>query len=280
MTLPATAPVLKLPSAWSRLEFISDIHLHEEDEAIFQAWRCYLLQSTASAIFILGDFFEVWVGDDTLTHAPTGFEARCVEVLAQAAQRKPDRPIYLMHGNRDFLMGSELARAAHVQLLDDPSVLVWGAQRLLVTHGDALCTDDAPYQAFRQMVRSPQWQQDFLQRPYAERVAIARSLRQQSEASKREHAVYSEIDQSLATQWLLHNECHTLIHGHTHKPGSSRLATAPDRGLQCHVLSDWVCHDNAVLKGDILSLTSTPYSAEPQVQRIPLASLWPTSSCC
>ncbi|MBT0571097.1 UDP-2,3-diacylglucosamine diphosphatase [Curvibacter sp. CHRR-16] len=271
--MPPTTPVLNVPSAWSRLEFISDIHLHEEDEATFQAWRSYMLTSTANAIFILGDFFEVWVGDDTLTHAPTGFEARCVDVLTQAAQRLPERPIYLMHGNRDFLMGDDLARAAHVQLVADPTVVQWNDERLLLTHGDALCTDDVPYQAFRSMVRSPAWQHDFLQRPYAERVDIAKSLRQQSQANKQAHAVYSEIDLPLAAQWLQTHACHTLIHGHTHNPSSTALG----QGRLRHVLSDWVCQGHTVIKGDVLCVMQT----EPvglQVQRIALASLWPCAT--
>lgn len=260
------APVLKVPSNWSYLEFISDIHLHAHEDATFQAWRSYMLTSQASAIFILGDFFEVWVGDDTLTHAPQGFEAQCVQVLADAATQRPERPIYLMHGNRDFLMGTDLAHAAHVQLIADPTVLDWAGQRVLLTHGDALCTDDVPYQAFRSMVRSAQWQREFLQRPYAERVQIAQGLRQQSEAQKQQHPVYSDVDLPLAQQWLQDHGCQTLVHGHTHNPSSSHLAN----GTQRHVLSDWVCQPHQVIKGDVLRL-SQGLQTGLQVQRTALA---------
>ena len=149
-----------------------------------QAWEHYLAHTRADAVFILGDLFEVWVGDDGLQGQDDDarFEQRCVEILRAAAAR---RAVHFMHGNRDFLFGQAAAAgAAGLTLLDDPTVLTFGGQRWLLTHGDALCLDDRDYLQFRAQVRTTAWQQNFLAQPLAERRAFARGLRQQSERRK------------------------------------------------------------------------------------------------
>ena len=225
---------LHAPAHWQVVDFISDLHLQASEPQTVQAWERYLASTRADAVFILGDLFEVWVGDDGLAadDEDARFERHCVEVLRAAAAR---RPLHFMHGNRDFLFGPAGARAAGLTLLDDPTVLVFRAQRWLLTHGDALCLGDRDYLQFRAQVRTSAWQQAFLAKPLAERRAIARGLRQESEQRKRSGVAYADVDAPLAREWLHNATASTLIHGHTHKPADHPLGTS----LQRHVLSDW-----------------------------------------
>ena len=222
---------LTAPSAWRRIDFISDLHLLQQDAATFTAFKNYLETTSADALFILGDLFEVWVGDDCLTLAGS-FERQCADVLALAAQRMP---VHIMQGNRDFLMGAGLMAACNARLLDDPTVLDWAGQRWVLTHGDALCLDDKPYQQFRTLVRSAQWQHDFMAQTLEQRLEVARSLRSQSEARKREVAEYADVDTSAAISLLQGSESDTMIHGHTHRPAMHVL----DAQRKRYVLSDW-----------------------------------------
>jgi UDP-2,3-diacylglucosamine hydrolase len=153
--------VLQAPAHWQTVDVISDIHLHPSEPRTHAAWTHYLRHCRADALFILGDLFEVWVGDDVLDHAD-GFEHRCADSLRALSERTA---VYLMHGNRDFLMGPRLAHACGATLLPDPSTLQFGNTRFVLTHGDALCLGDTDYQQFRATVRSDTWQQAFLSRP-------------------------------------------------------------------------------------------------------------------
>lgn len=222
---------LQAPSQWRCVEFISDLHLHASDGATFSAWSDYMRDSAGDAIFILGDLFEVWVGDDCLDHASV-FEQACVGVLRDAANK---RPLYIMQGNRDFLMGPQLMAACGAQLLDDPTVFTYGAQRWLLTHGDALCLDDTDYMAFRAVVRSPAWQTAFLHKPLDERIELARAMRAQSEARKHSDAPYADVDSAASLASLEQYAADHMIHGHTHRPADHSLPDGHDR----RVLSDW-----------------------------------------
>ena len=234
--------VLQAPPLWQSVDFIADLHLQVGDQATFCAWQDYMQSTRADAVFILGDLFEVWVGDDVIDGAvdcgvsesglTPGFEARCAQVL-KAASRRLD--IFFMHGNRDFLLGPAFARACGMTLLDDPSVLGFAGQRWLLSHGDALCLADTDYMKFRAQVRSTSWQQDFLAQPLAQRQAIARALRTQSETRKRSGMAYFDVDTEAACNWLHTAQSSTLIHGHTHRPAEHDLST----GLRRIVLSDW-----------------------------------------
>jgi len=202
------------------------------------AWERYLASSTADAIVILGDLFEVWVGDDVVDVTPS-FEAHCAVVL-QAASRQ--RPVFFMHGNRDFLLGARFAAVAGMGLLADPTLLTWQGDEddhhgVLLSHGDALCLEDVAYQTFRAEVRSEAWQHQFLNKPRAERIALARHIRTESEAAKRKQPLDSSIDLDLtATQaWLVASGASVLLHGHTHRPAEHDLGN----GLRRVVLSDW-----------------------------------------
>ena len=222
---------LVAPAAWHTVDLLSDLHLQASDAATFDAWRGYLQTTPADAIFILGDLFEVWVGDDAA--AEPGFEAQCAELLRQAAER---RPIFFMHGNRDFLLGAAFAAQCKLTLLDDPTVLVLHERRWLLSHGDLLCLDDTEYLQFRAQVRTPAWQSAFLARPLSERRALARSMRTQSEDRKRSPGmVWADVDADAARAWLAQAGATTLVHGHTHRPATHTLGS----GLERVVLSDW-----------------------------------------
>ncbi|RZL86468.1 MAG: UDP-2,3-diacylglucosamine diphosphatase [Variovorax sp.] len=222
---------LVAPAGWHTVDLISDLHLQASDAATFDAWQGYLQTTPADAVFILGDLFEVWVGDDAA--ALSGFEAQCAEVLRRAAER---RPIFFMHGNRDFLVGAAFAAQCGLQLLDDPTVLVLHGRRWLLSHGDLLCLEDTEYLRFRAQVRTRAWQEALLARPLDERRALARSMRTQSEDRKRSPGmVWADVDADAARDWLRQAGAQTLVHGHTHRPATHALGD----GLTRIVLSDW-----------------------------------------
>lgn len=228
--LPAFQEVVA-PPEWAAIDFISDLHLAEDTPRTFEAWAAHLRHTSADAVFMLGDVFEVWIGDDA-RHA--GFDKRCAEVLAEASARCT---IAFMAGNRDFLVGGELLAACGVLALGDPSVLQAFGERWLLSHGDALCLADHEYQRFRAEVRSAAWQQDFLAQPLAERRAQARQMRARSEERKRTQspADWVDIDVQSALRWMQDADTPTLIHGHTHRPAHDTLAS----GWVREVLSDW-----------------------------------------
>jgi UDP-2,3-diacylglucosamine hydrolase len=218
------------PSHWRTVEFISDVHLQAAEPATFDAWRRYLAHTRSDAVFILGDLFEAWPGDDAALEG--GFLQDCAQVMRDAAQR---RPLFFMHGNRDFLVGQSLMTSTGGILLHDPTVLTFLGQRWLLTHGDALCLGDTEYLQFRSQVRTTSWQEAFLARPLAERQAVAQALRNESEARKRSGAAYADVDTSAALAWLDAADAAVLVHGHTHRPSDVTL----DAQHRRMVLSDW-----------------------------------------
>jgi UDP-2,3-diacylglucosamine hydrolase len=227
---PSPIPELQAGPHWRSADLISDLHLQDSEPATFEAWRRYMASPDADAVFILGDLFEAWPGDDVL-QVP-GLAAGCAQVLREATRR---RPVFFLHGNRDFLVGQAFAQATGVQLLADPTVLVFGGARWLLSHGDALCLGDTDYLRFRAQVRDARWQQELLARPLAERQALARSLRARSEDRKRAGAEYADVDRAEARAWLEAAQATTLVHGHTHKPAEHDLGG----GLRRVVLTDW-----------------------------------------
>lgn len=244
----APPPVADLvaPPSWRRIALLSDLHLQDSEPATVGAWRRFMAAPDADAVFILGDLFEAWPGDDWL-QVP-GFAADCAQVLRDAAAQ---RPVFFLHGNRDFLVGEAFGRATGVQLLRDPTALAFAGTRWLLTHGDALCLDDVDYLRFRAQVRDAAWQATFLAQPLSQRLAIAQSLRAQSEARKRSGVPYADVDTPEALAWLAAADAPTLVHGHTHKPGEHAL-DATHRRI---VLSDWDL-DGHPPRGDVLVLSA------------------------
>jgi UDP-2,3-diacylglucosamine hydrolase len=232
-SLPAALPSffeLVAPHAWRMIDFVSDLHLAPGMPRTFEAWERHLLDTPADAVVVLGDLFELWVGDDMRSAA---FERRCVELLAAASSR---HAVAIMVGNRDFLLGSSMLRDCGATGLPDPTLLVAWGRRLLLTHGDALCLADTPYMAFRREVRSPRWQESFLARPLAERLNIAREIRRASQSRRAfDGNPDADIDAAEAMRWMRSQGVAEMIHGHTHRPGSATLAP----GFCRHVLSDW-----------------------------------------
>jgi UDP-2,3-diacylglucosamine hydrolase len=247
---PAPAPFGEFvaPAHWRTIDFLSDLHLAAEMPRTFDAWAAHLECTPADAVFMLGDLFEVWVGDDARHE---GFERRCADVLRAAAQQ---RTLAFLAGNRDFLVGDALLSACDVVSLADPTVVAAFGARTLVTHGDALCVDDVDYQRFRAEVRSDAWCERFLARPLSERRAIARSLRDASEQRRRSAPVPDavDVDASLAAQWLARAEAGTMVHGHTHRPGRHALPGGTTRW----VLSDWDLDTAANPRADVLRWTA------------------------
>lgn len=209
------------------------------------AWQAYLAASTADAVFILGDLFEVWVGDDALgTTCP--FNQKIVASLRECASK---RPAFFLPGNRDFLVGDRFLRQVGLQRLPDPTVLVFNGQRIALSHGDALCTDDTVYQQFRAEVRSAPWQRNFLGLPLDMRQAQARAIRQASESRKQAQTAYVDVNADAVTALMTRVHADVLVHGHTHQAGAHLLAD----GRQRLVLSDW-CADATPARLEFLQL--------------------------
>lgn len=258
---------------WRSVDLVSDLHLQAAEPATALAWSRYLRglsQRPADALCILGDLFEVWIGDDLLTTPGDGlqpatvreaaFLRTCRDELHAFSQRAP---VFFMHGNRDFLLGQAALKAMGMHGLSDPTVLVFQGQRYLLSHGDAWCLDDHPYQAFRSEVRTQAWQKHFLGQPLAERARQAATMRQQSQSRKQLTAgqpeLWADVDTSAARRHLQAAQAHTLIHGHTHRPDRHDLGD----GMQRIVLTDWDLGASPA-RAEVLRLSAAG------VQRLPL----------
>ena len=234
------------PAGWRAIDFLSDLHLSSQTPRTFEALARHLAHTPADAVFILGDLFEAWVGDDARHE---GFEADCTAMLREAAAR---RPIAFMHGNRDFLIGADFLQSCGLRPLADPTLLRAFGQRLLLTHGDLLCTGDVDYQRYRSQVRTPQWQAAFLARPSNERRIAVSQMREQSRQHQAQQAAaaqdFFDVDAGSAAAWLRAAGASILLHGHTHRPATHAIAP----GLVRHVLSDWDFDASGVARGDVL----------------------------
>jgi UDP-2,3-diacylglucosamine hydrolase len=223
--------------------FISDIHLCENSPHTTRLFQHFVehIAPQSEALYILGDLFEYWAGDDDLN---SPFHVKITAALQALSNRGTQ--IYIMHGNRDFLMAKHLAESCMATLLADPTVLDLYGTPTLLTHGDALCTDDTAYQAFRQQVRNATWQQQFLAQPLAQRKAQIQQLRSQSEAEK-QHKAMSIMDVNLqaVNELLRENSYPRLIHGHTHRP-AHHLHHLDEHTCDRWVLGDWDKYANAL----------------------------------
>lgn len=235
--MTSTAPsctfgTLQAPAHWQAVDLISDLHLQACEPGTFEAWRAHMQSTPADAVLLLGDVFEVWVGDDAVAQDP--FLQACAQVLRQASRRMT---VGLMAGNRDFLVGHAFLNDCGVQALQDPTVLVWGTQRTVLSHGDALCLGDEAYQRFRAMARTPQWQAEFLAKSLSDRLAMAQAMRAQSEAHNQSMQSFADADPAMTRDWLLAADSQHLVHGHTHRPADHPVEGLP--GARRQVLSDW-----------------------------------------
>ncbi|MDO8263867.1 MAG: UDP-2,3-diacylglucosamine diphosphatase [Gallionella sp.] len=247
--------------------FISDLHLSRAQPRSMAEFLHFVAEfaSKAEALYILGDLFEYWAGDDDLDDA---FHAQVIAALASLTHHHTK--VYLLHGNRDLLMGQVLAKACHATLLDDPTLIDLYGTPTLLSHGDTLCTDDVDYLRYRERMHDADFQKDFLARPLAARKAFIEQLRQHSTAAKqnKDSAIMDVNDEAVAA---LLREYHypRLIHGHTHRPGRHEHAVD---GHICErwVLGDWYQQGSA-LRGDargcnVILFSSTSQLGHPFIQ--------------
>lgn len=215
--------------------FISDLHLDPARPRITETFLGFLAQEAREAerLYILGDFFEAWIGDDD----PDPHHARVVHALRELTASGV--PVDLMHGNRDFLIGQGFAEQTGCRLISDPTTIELDGTPTLLMHGDTLCTDDLEYQQFRRMVRDPEWQRDFLARPLPERRAFAAQARGESKARTQSKAeAIMDVNQQTVERCMRDHNVTQLIHGHTHRPAIHRFSVngCPMTRI---VLGDW-----------------------------------------
>ncbi len=216
--------------------FISDLHLCSGRPDINRSFFGFLRREarSASELYILGDLFEYWAGDDDIGDP---FNASVISELAQLV--RSGVPAYLMHGNRDFVIGEAFANASLVTLLTDPTLLNLHGQPTLLTHGDTLCTLDQDYQAFRREARSAAWIGKLLSRPLAERKSAIETLRRKSEQEKRSKPEeIMDVNPAEVEASLRHHGYPRLIHGHTHRP-ALHLHNVDGHACERWVLADW-----------------------------------------
>ncbi len=242
------AHALVLPAGLPDIDLISDLHLCDTHPRTLQAFHDFLIDPAWHALIILGDLFEAWIGDDMLH---SSIEQQAGGWLAQATR---SRPIWLMHGNRDFLIGDAFAAATGVTLLPDPTLLRACGQAVLLTHGDALCLADTDYQRFRAQVRSPAWQAQFLRLPIADRRAIGKNARHASETRQQDTGIkdWADVDFPQAVAWLDEAGSQVMVHGHTHRPGTNAIGPAKVR----HVLTDWDLDDPLRPRAETMRLSA------------------------
>ncbi len=224
--------------------FISDLHLCEEQTHTTQLFLKFMQHTApqAEALYILGDLFEYWAGDDDLD---TPFH-RTITASLHALGTHGTR-IFIMHGNRDFLMDERLAQACCATLLPDPTLLDLYGQPTLLSHGDILCTDDAQYQAFRQQVRNPEWRAAFLAQPLTQRKAQIEQLRQLSESQKQVKSMdIMDVNADAVARLLREQHYPRLIHGHTHRLALHQHSV-DKHTCQRWVLGDWHQTGNTLL---------------------------------
>lgn len=215
--------------------FISDLHLSSERENITQLFIEFLDQraSTADALYILGDLFEVWPGDDVIQPEYN----QCIAKMKQLADN--GLPLFIMQGNRDFLMAEQFSKISGATLIEDPTVIdLYGTPTILM-HGDTLCTDDIDYQKFRTMVRDPLWIEEFLSKPKEERLAITSKYREISkdETAKKNMSIM-DVNQEAVEAIMSDKNITQLIHGHTHRPAIHNFSMN-NKTMKRIVLGDW-----------------------------------------
>jgi UDP-2,3-diacylglucosamine hydrolase len=216
--------------------FISDLHLAPDTQRANDALFTFLSEVAPGAdqLFVLGDLFEYWIGDDGLDYPFGRRVAAAFHTLAEQGVG-----VKFMHGNRDFLVGERFASASGMQLLPDPLLVDLYGQPTLLMHGDSLCTEDVEYQKFRAMVRNPTWQKSFLALTLPERMRMAQEVRGKSEEAKQvKHMTIMDVTPSAVEETLRRFEYPRLIHGHTHRP-ARHVHVVDGHACERWVLSDW-----------------------------------------
>ena len=232
--------------------FVSDLHLQASLPRTTEAFLSFLRSHAAQTrqLFLLGDIFEYWAGDDDLVTPYNRDIAAALKTLGETGVQ-----VFWMAGNRDFLVGAEFAAAAGVTLLDDPHVITLAGRTLALAHGDAQCTDDVAYMGFRAQVRQPAYQQQFLAMPLAQRKAIIEGMRKNSQANNQDKSYeIMDVNAGAIDALFAQTGADVLIHGHTHRPALHVLGDGLGRRLR-YVLPDWE-YDVAAVRGGWISLTA------------------------
>jgi len=225
--------------------FISDLHLDADRPEVTEQFLQFLQGEAVSAngLYILGDLFESWVGDDD----PNAHYLKVKVGLRKLTNQGV--PVYFMHGNRDFAIGERFAEETGVQLLPDPQVIDLYGENVLLSHGDAYCTDDVQYQVIRKMVRDPNWLAAMLKKPLGERLRFAAQARAASAAHGGAiNEKIADVNQGAIEQALRRANVDTMVHGHTHRPGEHRFTVDGDPASRI-VLGDWYSQ-GSVLRWD------------------------------
>lgn len=242
-----------------QIHFISDLHLSADRPELTTLFEHYLAgpAQAADSLYILGDLFEYWAGDDDLDDPLNHGVAEVLAVFAEGGCK-----VHFMAGNRDFLLGSKFATRARLHILDEPTLIQLGDQRTLLCHGDSLCTDDLAYQAFRTQVRNPAWQTQFLAQPLAVRKQIIAGARMKSETAKSEKdAAIMDVNGDTVAALLREHGFPLLIHGHTHRPAVHQIEVD---GHHCErwVLADWRVEAERA-SGEVLTWADGKLSRQP-----------------
>jgi len=219
-----------MSNAMSETLFISDCHLDASRPEITQHFVEFIKTraSKARVLYILGDLFEVWLGDDD----PAENLSPIFDVLFNLSKQTK---IFFMAGNRDFLVGDQLAQKLNFEILSEPTFITLNQQKTALLHGDSLCTDDVDYQKFKALVRSDAWQQEFLAKPLSERQDIANHLRKTSkQATQQKQNAITDVNQHSVLEYFKTHDVTQIIHGHTHRPAIHKI-----QNLKRIVLGDW-----------------------------------------
>lgn len=222
--------------------FISDLHLDRERPEIIKLFVDFLKNEAteAEALYILGDLFEYWVGDDQ----PLPGLENCLAALQSLTEN--NIPVYFIHGNRDFLIGKRFADKTGITLLPESKVIDLYGTPTLILHGDTLCTDDVDYQKMRQMLRDLKWQEQFLSLPIETRIKEALKLREKSQqATDAKEEMIMDVNQTTVVSIMQENDVLQMIHGHTHRPAVHDLEIDGEEAKRI-VLGDWY-HQGSVL---------------------------------
>jgi UDP-2,3-diacylglucosamine hydrolase len=222
--------------------FISDLHLSSERPDIIELFVKFMNNDAqhADALYILGDLFEVWLGDDY--YEPELEPA--ITALRQFASS--GKLLYLLHGNRDFLMDTGFEKMTGCKILPDPSTITLHEKSALISHGDELCIDDTEYMEFRKMVRDPQWQKAFLAKPVEQRIAFAKQARSESISKTQQKELdIMDVNQNAVEKLMADHGVELLIHGHTHRPNTHRFNVA-GKSMTRIVLGDWYEHGSVL----------------------------------
>tara|TARA_B100001559_G_scaffold202233_1_gene169313 strand:- start:541 stop:1269 length:729 start_codon:yes stop_codon:yes gene_type:complete len=225
--------------------FISDLHLEKIESSIVSIFSEFLEHlDQDDQLYILGDLFESWIGDDNVSEL-SEFVGNQLNSLSERGVN-----ISIMHGNRDFLIGNDFCNAASIKLINDPCIVEMNGEKVMLTHGDQLCTDDIEYQTFRSIVRNPIWQKDFLNFPISKREKIAGETKNASKDSKIKKTMeIMDVNDDAVLKAFDDNDIGIMIHGHTHRPNIHKISNN-DCIFTRYVLGDWSKESAIILKWD------------------------------